>query len=468
MHMKRTLLAASLVLAGAPANAGLGDDLNDFFDSMGFQTNTTPAGIYKSQSAGYYSGGALFAKTPVRNYQLASVQLPHFRAGCGGIDFFAGSFSFIDSDQLVAMMKNIGSNAVGLGFQVALSTISPKLSGLIQNMQQMANDINSLNINSCEAAANALGAVLPKTEATQKALCKSIGTGKGIYSDHAYANQDCGAAGGAQGTLAAGRTDPRFKDLFPEGNMVWNALKKISTTSTDTELAELIMSLTGTVIYPIVGNSDAPVTPQIKNQTILAENDRHMEAFMNGGDITVYKCTDGTNEFECLTVAQQQKNIPADKAYKNRVVKMLDNMIEKLLLGEQLQQAELNMLSETSLPVYKMLNVATAYSPTYANHWKSTYADAIALDLVYQYFRSLTEVLDDAVSLLQLPKDHVEEFKERAHKTRLSLERMRDKKAGQVDRTIAMMQESMMIERMLISAMSPGLASSVQWSKSMQ
>lgn len=143
---------------------------------------------------------------------------------------------------------------------------------------------------------------------------------------------------------------------------------------------------------------------------------------------------------------------------------MIDNMYSESPLSTE----QRNLLNETSLPVYKMLNVATAYSPAYAENWKSAYADSIALDLIYQYFKSLTYVVGDAVSLLQLPEAITEDFRKRVSSTRTSLERMRSDKTTQVDQTIQMMQESMTIERMLISAMSPGLANSVQWSKAVQ
>lgn len=466
-NFKRTLLAATLAVACVPASASIQSDLNSFFDSMGLTSNITPGGAYEGQTAGYYTGGTLFARAPTRNYNLMTVQLPSARSGCGGIDLFTGGFSFINSDQLVAMMKNIGSNAVGLAFQVALSTISPKLSGLLQDMQDMANSINSSSINSCEAAANLVGAVLPKTDASQKALCQNIGTGTGMFGDYASARQGCGTGGQRTPVLANARTDPRFRDLLPDGNIVWNALQKISSTSMDTQLAEMIMSLTGTVIYPLASNDDAAVTATTKPPTIKADNDNHLRAFMVGGDITIYRC-DTTGLFGCLNPTEQTITIPPNQGYATRVTRLLDGMIDAMQTESPMSAEQLALLNETSLPVYKMLNVATAYSPVYAQNWKANYADAIALDLIYQYFKSLTAVVDDAVGLLQLEETLAEEFRRRVNASRVRLEQMRNSKVAQLDTTIQMMQESMTIERMLISGMSPGLANSVQWSKAMR
>jgi len=456
------LIVSGMVLVAGTARADIQSDLNSFFDSMGLYSNVTPGGAYQGQTAGYYTGGNLFARAPARNYNLMSIQLPAARAGCGGIDLFTGGFSFINSDQLVAMMRNIGSNAVGLAFQVALSTISPKISGLLQDFQNLANEVNSASINSCEAAANLLGAVLPKTDASQKALCQSIGTSTGLFGDYAQSRQGCGTGGQRNQVLSGARTDPRFRDLIPDGNIVWNALKKISSTASDTQLAELIMSITGSVIYPLAPSDDTPVTPRFLEPTIRTEKD--IRAFLKGGEVTIWQCS-STGEFECLNPAKTQITIDPNNGYSARVAALLSGMIDNMTGEQPLTAEQLNLLNETALPVYKMLNVATAYSASYAQNWKNTYAEAIALDLIYQYFRSLLYVVGDAVKMVQLPEDLAEDFRKRVSDARTRLEKVRERKIARVDMTIQMMQSSMLIEQKLISSLSPGLASSVQWSK---
>ncbi len=45
--------------------------------------------------------------------QLVSMTLPDINAGCGGIDAYLGSFSYINSEQLQRFAKQIMSNAAG-------------------------------------------------------------------------------------------------------------------------------------------------------------------------------------------------------------------------------------------------------------------------------------------------------------------------------------------------------------------
>ena len=155
------------------AYARIDDDLQNFFTSSGFSSNVTAPNAYHGQSAGYYTGGSLFARNSVRNYQIAQVTLPSYRAGCGGIDLFSGGFSFINADGIIDAMKNILNNAKGYAFMLALESATPLLTNVMKQMHKTANDINALNINSCETAVSLLGSVWPKTQATQKKnLCR--------------------------------------------------------------------------------------------------------------------------------------------------------------------------------------------------------------------------------------------------------------------------------------------------------
>ena len=101
---------------------------------------------------GLFTGGSMFVRAPQRTYQLASVAGPNLKAGCGGIDLFAGSFSFINEAQFVALLKNIGQNALGYFFQLALKSMAPEIAVTIEWLQDQAQKINALNVNSCQAA----------------------------------------------------------------------------------------------------------------------------------------------------------------------------------------------------------------------------------------------------------------------------------------------------------------------------
>ncbi len=131
--------------------------MNQFFNKLGFASNTTQPGVWQGQAAGYAYGGSLYARTRVKNIQLISMTLPDINAGCGGIDAYLGSFSFINGDQLQRFVKQIMSNAAGYFFDLALQTTVPEIKTAKDFLQKMASDINSMNLSSCQVAQGLVG-----------------------------------------------------------------------------------------------------------------------------------------------------------------------------------------------------------------------------------------------------------------------------------------------------------------------
>ena len=71
-------------LTALPAQADVNGDLNGFFNNLGYSGNVTQAQAWQGQAAGYFSGGSVYLRNPVKNVQLVSMQLPSLNAGCGG------------------------------------------------------------------------------------------------------------------------------------------------------------------------------------------------------------------------------------------------------------------------------------------------------------------------------------------------------------------------------------------------
>ena len=101
MRIKLLSLFCGAVLGlSFSAAADVNGDMNNFFNKLGFASNTSQPQVWQGQAAGYASGGSLYARTQVKTIQLVSMTLPDINAGCGGIDAYLGSFSFINSEQL--------------------------------------------------------------------------------------------------------------------------------------------------------------------------------------------------------------------------------------------------------------------------------------------------------------------------------------------------------------------------------
>ncbi|WP_414651038.1 conjugal transfer protein TraH, partial [Enterobacter hormaechei] len=148
----RSLLGCMLLVCSTTVSADVNSDMNTFFNKLGFDSNTSQPQVWQGQAAGYATGGSLYARTQVKTVQLISMTLPDINAGCGGIDAYLGSFSFINSDQLQRFAKQIMSNAAGYFFDLALQTTVPEIKTAKDFLQKMASDINSMNLSSCQAA----------------------------------------------------------------------------------------------------------------------------------------------------------------------------------------------------------------------------------------------------------------------------------------------------------------------------
>ncbi|ENE7448139.1 conjugal transfer protein TraH, partial [Escherichia coli] len=167
------------------ASADVNSDMNQFFNKLGFATNTTQAGVWQGQAAGYAYGGSLYARSQVKNIQLISMTLPDINAGCGGIDAYLGSFSFINGEQLQRFVKQIMSNAMGYFFDLALQTTVPEIKTAKDFLQKMANDINSMNLSSCQVAQGIVGGLFPQTQVSQQKVCQDIAGESNIFADWA-------------------------------------------------------------------------------------------------------------------------------------------------------------------------------------------------------------------------------------------------------------------------------------------
>src|SRR3546814_15940915 len=102
----------ALSVAAAPAQAGVGDEMSEFFNDMGASANATGATACQGQSAGYYSLASVWARFPQESVSPANIQLPKVRAGCGGIDILRGSLSFTNMSQFVSHYQASSHNAI--------------------------------------------------------------------------------------------------------------------------------------------------------------------------------------------------------------------------------------------------------------------------------------------------------------------------------------------------------------------
>jgi conjugative transfer pilus assembly protein TraH len=148
MQVLRHLFAAiALASACACAHAGVLTDMTNLIMS----NSTAPSTISTKDRVGVF-GGSYELRAPITSVNLVSFDPPRVDAGCGGIDLYAGSFSFINSAQITQLFRAVAQNSIGLAFKAAIMYISPGLDKLITEFQTMVQDMNKLAKNSCQLA----------------------------------------------------------------------------------------------------------------------------------------------------------------------------------------------------------------------------------------------------------------------------------------------------------------------------
>ena len=449
----------SFFLGSSSVYAGVDSDLNGFFDKLGFDSNVTAPRASKGQEAGYYTGGSLFARTPVRDLQIMQVDLPGYRSGCGGIDLFMGGFSFINSDQIVALMKNVMNNAKGYAFTLALESATPQLANVIKFLQEQAAKINAMNVNSCETAAGLVGSVWPRTQEAQRRVCADVGQ-KGIFSDYAEAKQKCGNEGQLSETLNKGKG--AYKNaVFKEGNLAWKAIQRNGFLNSDQQLAELFMSLSGTIIVRQNGGGDDAEHTFITLPS-LATNMKLLGALLNGGTATIYRCEDPEH---CLTPKTTTVTINTEHALKNRVGKTLQKMAEKFVSDARIIESEIGLMEATTLPIQKMLNVQTAFYKDQVVLDISSYTDIIAIDILFQYLNENLNIVRASTVNLQYPEEIMNKFIQGIDAARRALRSEQKSVYAEITTTNSVVKQTKMIEDLLSSSYSEHMNLNMKWSK---
>lgn len=449
---------------GGKAFADINNDLDSYFNKLGFSSNTTSPNAYHGQQAGYYTGGSMSVRNQVRDVQIMQVNLPSYRSGCGGIDVYAGSLSLINETEIVNMLQNVLNSAGSYAFTLALETATPELANVMKYWSDFTSKINQANLNSCEMAESLVGDAWPKVRGAQQRVCEDIGTSNNYFSSWAQARQGCGFKGESDKVIDSGKTDSRFKDLIVDnGNIVWQAIQKRAFLQSDKELAELFMSFSGTVVLYKDGNS-------IQHQTYpaLIENNDLVTALLKGGKATIYHC-DTTDVGGCLHPKNDKEiTISEDKAFKSRVVKLLRSMAQKVVDDTALSQEEIGLLQATSLPVYKMLNVQAAYLKDGNLPDVEQYADVIAADVLYQYLHESLSVIKSSVAVLPYPDAILSEIEPNIEKEMDALSRQRKNAYGQLALSVQLIQQTQAIERMLAGDLSSEFASTLSWAKGLR
>lgn len=295
-------VAVGLALASIsmPQAAGLQSKMDSVFGEM---SNISRPGVFETQRRGVLSGGSMYVRSPIMNTDLINFQAPSFKAGCGGVDFFGGSFSFVNADQFVQLLRTVAANSKGYAFQIALNIACPDCSAWINSLQSKIQQLNEALGNSCQLAQGLVNDVASAFGAKRQNEYTAVGTITGIFDDW------FGSKNNPDGTDTAKQVDEKGGEKTKRivGNIVWDALKKGNVKSwivdAGDEVTEygILMAVTGTIVIPKSTDDTAnPDTGNTNNPRYYPDLITYKE-LLNGGNLQVYKCNDN----DCLEPAKE-------------------------------------------------------------------------------------------------------------------------------------------------------------------
>lgn len=448
----KTILASLLIGCSYSAFASVSEDLNQFINNMGYSANVTSPAAFESQASGFFGGGSLYARNQVRNYRLVQLDLPSYRAGCGGIDLFMGSMSFLSEQKLVDLGKSVMTNAGAYAVDVMLASTVPELKMVRDYLQQLEQMANHASINSCQLAQNMVGGIYPKTAESQQKICKDqAAMGKeGLFSDYVQARMACSGTGFDKVMDMAEKDPERKKQVVRNKNLVWSILQEKSFLNSNTELAEMVMSLTGTLIIDKEG--------KVTNVPSMAGNVDLINALIGKGEgphqAKIWRCKDAGSKSQCLEVSLEDITIAQSSTLTYKIREMIGEIHTKLVEDQAPEDKEKSFLSLVSLPVMKFLQVllSTQYGGTAVDI--EEYSMLIAQDLLSHYLSQLLTEVDNATQGSELNEDLVKQIQRRVREASKKIAAIEPAVGRKLQEKLALIERIARIEKQVASSMS--------------
>ena len=247
------LIALFTIVPAAKSFAALDSVLN------GMYVNVTAPDYTTSQFRGTISGGSIYMRAPTSSVQLFSMDPPRISAGCGGIDLYGGSLSFVSDAKMTQFLRDVAQNVPPLLFQMAVAQMFPQLDGMIKKFQSIAQDMNNQQIDSCKMASGIIDAARNPEAAMADMMAGINGT---IAKAEGWANAlteavTLGMTKPSEITRKAkALVDANGRPIYKQyGNIAWNVIKGrtdggalLDIADSEDRAAEILMSLIGTEV----------------------------------------------------------------------------------------------------------------------------------------------------------------------------------------------------------------------------
>jgi len=432
MFVKKIIISLFCFLSFVTsAHAGVVDKMDSFYNkSKNSYVSTNTPGAYSSQSRHALTGGSFVWRAPQESAVIGSMQLPSIKAGCGGIDIFGGSFSFINGEQIEALFRAILQDAAGYAFMLALEEISPIIAGNVKSLQDMINKVNGQTINSCEAAKTLVNSAVDSYNSSIVTTCAVQGVEKSYFSD-ALSGKTCGNENPGD-IIADAQGDDDTLDLPVNQNFAMKATSQAHFKD-DFDLREFYMSLTGTLVVTV---GDGP--PEYNYVKPINVDESVIRALMSGGEILGHECSQfsvGGRTYpkeDCLNVSQFTNTIdvPPSKGFLVRVTDMLGSIYDKSAGTDssEFTAEEIAFIEDTPLPIRRASFLFSQTHPEIGKSMLLGYSEMISYNITLKFLEETSRsVLEGSHLNPAANKDELEAWRRTVSRNIAALAQMQSR-----------------------------------------
>ncbi|UCM85587.1 MAG: conjugal transfer protein TraH [Rickettsia endosymbiont of Culicoides impunctatus] len=355
-------------------------NIGDVFQGM--STNVTKPGYYQDQAAGYYAAGGLSMRTSKTSFNPISMTPPSLTMSCNGIDSYLGSFSIISGDELVQLMKNIGSQSKPYAFSLGMKTFAPQIENSLKDLRNLAMEMNQFAKGDCEMTKAIFASILPKDSAMRESVCKDMQAQSGM--DYFAAGKRCrNDLEQKQALQQAQNKDPEL--MLEDYNIFIKAAEKAGIP---VDMRSSIMSMTGTIV--------------VKNKNVyffdsLAKDEKSWITHLKGGEsASIYACDNSS----CLNPTLQRNiSILPEQSYQGKAKTKLDGLKSKLASNSEFNNIDIMFLSSIgeAFPIYDYITLESISGITILD----SSSELIASYSLLQHLKEIISEVCKAVTLLQ-------------------------------------------------------------------
>lgn len=261
IRLVSAVLASTMAVTSMPANAGLKEAVRGMYMS----SVTDPQAVSTLRANGFY-GGQVSVRPITQNFTVIQFSRPKIDAGCGGIDAFFGSFSFINGEQFQQLIRSIIAVAPAFALRAAIKGMCDSCDAILSELEAAIREINAMAQNTC-AIANAM---FDKDSSDREALSTrwhNVMT----HASNAWSQTSDALAGRAKASATTQKEQAKAiatGDNAPvkmTGNIVFQAFKNndqhanvLRGYMSDAQATMLLLSLYGTYVFP---SADSDLNP---------------------------------------------------------------------------------------------------------------------------------------------------------------------------------------------------------------